>query len=106
MVNYSQLILVCCYRETRIAFIGDATERHLGTQRPKKKENLREITDMALPVTTAAKSIFIKHHHVALGVDMRAQNYKLSYKAAASHIFSFKSDSVIKTMSLKAIPTH
>lgn len=82
------------------------TERHLGTRRPKKKKNLREITDMALPVTTAAKSISIKHHHVALGVDVRAQNYKLSYRAVASHIFSFKSDSIIKTMSLKAIPTH
>lgn len=38
-----------------------------------KGQRLREITDMALPVTTAAKSISIKHHHVALGVDMRAQ---------------------------------
>lgn len=65
--NYKQLLLICSYRGTRIAFTGDATERHLGTQRPKKKENLREITDMALPVTIAAKSISIKHHHVAIG---------------------------------------
>lgn len=33
---------------------------------------------MALPVITAAKSISIKHHHVALGADVRAQNYKVS----------------------------
>lgn len=45
--NYSQLLLICRNRGTRIAFTEDASERHLGTQRPKKKANLREITDMA-----------------------------------------------------------
>lgn len=45
--NYGQLLLVCSYRGTRIAFTGDATERHMGTQRPKKKENLREVTHTA-----------------------------------------------------------
>lgn len=69
--NYSQLLLVCIYRRTRTAFTGDATQRYLGTQRPKKKENLREVTDVALPITTVAvtTTISIKHDHVAPGAD-------------------------------------